>query len=43
MEAAELYSYTTISDMSNYILPDTIGITCAMYNMYVSVGPHDDE
>ena len=26
-EAAELYSNTTISDMSNYILPDTIDVT----------------
>ena len=30
MKAAELYSYTTISDMSNYILPDTIGVASRM-------------
>ena len=27
MESAELDSCTTICDMSNYILPDTIGVT----------------
>jgi len=26
MKAAKLYSYTTISNMSNYIVPETIGV-----------------